>query len=132
MRSRDARGFTLLEVLISTAMLVMAITLSIAAGNMVTSSEYSIKNAAKAHNIAISLMEQLLANFSSDTNLTAGNHIQSYDVNGNLSTTRVVYTANWVVTLNSPITKIMQIQLYVTWQDGSLTRTVHFLTFRQS
>lgn len=129
---RDRQGgFTLLEVLIATAMLATAITLSMTTANLIISGEHGVKSFSKAHNIAVAQMEQLLANFGTNPDLTPGTHTQSYDKDGNLAVAGAGYTASWTVTADTPITKIMKIQLDVSWLDNGHQRGVHFLTFRQ-
>ncbi|MGZ3721668.1 MAG: type IV pilus modification PilV family protein [Bdellovibrionales bacterium] len=129
---KNQRGFTLLEVLAATAMMSAAILLSMHSVETITSGQSQVRNFAKAHNIGLTVMEQLLAVYASDSKMTAGNHILKYDRDGNLVNAGETFTANWIIRIDTPITKIISIELHVTWTENGRKHTVNFNTFRQS
>jgi prepilin-type N-terminal cleavage/methylation domain-containing protein len=129
---KSQRGFTLLEVLVAAAMLSSAIFLSMRSMDIVSSGQAQTRNYAKANNIGLTIMEQLLAVYSSDAKVTSGNHSQAYDRDGNLVATGAYFTANWTVQWDNPIGKIISIQLQVSWSENGHPHVVNFQTFRQS
>lgn len=131
-RLGSQRGFTFLEVIAATVLLGMAIVLSMSATQIITTNEQNVKNFSQAHNIGVTLMEELMAHFATDANLTAGSHTRGYDMNGRPVAADPKYTAEWIVTYDTPVTKTMSIQVYIRWQDNGRDRVVHFLTYRLS
>jgi prepilin-type N-terminal cleavage/methylation domain-containing protein len=129
---KNARGFTFLEVLAAMAMMTGAIYLSMRSVETIGSGQAQIRNYSRANNIGLTLMEQLLAGYSSDPKMTAGAHNLFYDGDGNLVTVRPFYTASWTIKLDTPIVKIISIQLQITWNENGHQRVVNFQTFRQS
>jgi prepilin-type N-terminal cleavage/methylation domain-containing protein len=123
-------GFTLIEVLVATVMVAIAIGYSMDASRLVSWSHAYARNTEVAQRIAVTQMEELLSAYNSDVRLADGMHTQAYDLTGNASATPSVFTAQWKIQQDVPITKIMRIDMYVNWDDGGHTHTVHFLTFR--
>jgi Tfp pilus assembly protein PilV len=131
---KSALGFSLVEVLVAMAMMTGAILLSMHSADIISSGQSRTYNLAKAQNIGAVVMEQLLSVYSNDAKLTAGAHSQQYDRNGNPATVAApaIFTANWTVSVDTPIGKIMRIQLQVTWNENGHPHTVTYQTFRQS
>jgi prepilin-type N-terminal cleavage/methylation domain-containing protein len=129
---RNQRGFTLLEVLVAAAMLSGAIFLSMRSMDIISFGQSQTRNYAKANNIGLTIMEQLLSVYSSDAKITSGAHSQTYDRDGNPVATGAVFTANWTVKWDTPIGKIISIQLQVSWIENGHSHVVNFQTFRQS
>lgn len=124
------RGLTLIEVVIAVGLIGLAIGVASQTSKVIGQTYNNSARMVKAHDIAVQLMEQLLAVFSSDTKLTSGAHTQAYDPNGNMINTAGYYTATWTVSVDTPITKVMKIDLMVSWLDFGQTRSVHFQTFK--
>ena len=130
----NQRGFSLIEVLAATAMMTAAIVMSMHAVDLISAGQSRTYNMAKAQNIGSQLMEQLLSVYSNDGKLTAGAHAQQYDRNGYpaSATNPAIFTANWTVKFDTPIGKIMQIQLQVTWVENGHPHIITFKTYRQA
>lgn len=126
----NKRGFTLMEVVIAMAMLGVALGFSMYSTNLISSTYSLNRRLSKAHDVAGMVLEELLAVYESDTKLTEGTHTQNYDDNANKTAAAGIFSANWTVRHNFPITKIMEISLRVTWNDNGHTRSVRYLTYR--
>lgn len=121
-----------MEVLIAMVLSSGAIMLTMRTIDFIKSAQFRSQNYSKAHNIAVTVLEQLIATFPTDTKLTSGNHSQQFDTNGNEVTVGGNFTARWTVNLDTPISKVMKIELNVSWQENGAQRTVSFVTFRES
>lgn len=127
---RNARGFTLMEVVIAMGMLGVALGFSMYSTNLISTSYSLNRRLSKAHDVASLVLEELLAVYDSDAKLTVGSHTQNYDDHGKKQAGPSVFSATWNVRANFPITKIMEISLRVTWDDNGRTRSVRYLTYR--
>lgn len=108
-------GFTLVEVLISLAILAVGLLM---AATLQTTSITGNKTSNEMNTgtlVAQRVIEQLLTyNAASDPTLTAGNHAwATTSVNG------VSYNPTYVVLTNTPITGVRTIIMTVQWTDGT-------------
>jgi prepilin-type N-terminal cleavage/methylation domain-containing protein len=129
---KNSRGFTLMEVLFALAMVGTALGFSMYSTNLIGST-YSInRRLSKAHDVAGEVLEELLTIYDSDAKLTAGDHTQNYDDSGRKTAGAATFTATWTVRHNFPLTKVMEIQLRVEWNDNGHSRSVRYLTYRST
>jgi prepilin-type N-terminal cleavage/methylation domain-containing protein len=129
---KNEKGFSLLEVLTALVLMSGAVFLSMRSMESVSSGQSQVRNYAKAHNVGITLMEQLLSVYSNDVKMTAGTHTLTYDRDGNITLVRPTFTATWIIKLDTPLTKLISIALQVTWLENGHPHTVSFQTFRMS
>jgi prepilin-type N-terminal cleavage/methylation domain-containing protein len=129
---KNQKGFSLLEVLASLVMLSGAVVLSMRSMDTISTGQGRIRNFAKAHNVGISVMEQLLAVYASDAKLTVGNHTATFDRDGNVTAVGAFFTVTWTVAADTPIVKILSIQMHISWRENGRQRIVNFQTFRES
>ncbi len=127
---RNRSGFTLMEVLITLAILSVAMMFSSSSVSLISGNFQTSRRFAKAHDVAGLVMEELLSVYESDTKLTDGTHTQDYDEAGRKTAAPSIFVATWNVRTNFPITKVKEIRLDVTWQETAKQRGVHYITYR--
>lgn len=142
-------GFTLIEVLVTTVLIGAAIGLAMDASRVVSWSRSYSKNTEIARRVAITQLEELLSTSPADFRLNEGEHTRAFDREGRAipdsieianmsggptaSTAQIptAFTARWNVKRDNPISQILRIELFVTWDVDGHPHTVHYLTFRK-
>ena len=124
------KGTSLIEALVAMAMLGFAMTYSLTSTDKIVSSSHTSRDMARANNIAVEVMEELMSVYDSDVKLTNGSHSQTFDREGNRSNAPVYFTATWIVRTDTPITKVSEIVLSVGWLENGNQKFVHLQTFR--
>jgi prepilin-type N-terminal cleavage/methylation domain-containing protein len=113
--STSQNGFTLLEVLVATAILAL-ISLSFALG---TAGAVRYNGMAQSFTAATTLghakIEELTEKATTDPQLTAGSHSDpSSPLNAN-GTGGGIYTRTWTVTNDVPVAGLKTVQVQITW-----------------
>jgi prepilin-type N-terminal cleavage/methylation domain-containing protein len=129
---RGARGFSLIEVVVSSTLLLIGL-----AGTMSALSSYQKGVEHQRHltqgiHIAESTMEQILLATPTDPMLAAGTHgPRSFNDVGHLVASGGKYNAYWIVTPNEPIGGMRKLDVRVEWMEGPNGRNVVFTTHRR-
>lgn len=112
----DNRGFTLIEVIIATFILVVALLGTISTTVIVIKSDSLGRMMTTATTLAKDKMESI----KNSAATTAG-----YDaVAGGSDTQQTIYTRTWTVNNNSPMTNMKTVTVTVSWYWGILPRSV--------
>jgi len=139
-RLRSARGFSLLEVMISSALLLLAIAGTLSGmGTAMRVYEHQRKTS-NAINIAESTIEDLLLRFQGDNQTKVsgseyGPHC--YDIDGKFQAdassgtcpTTTYYRATWKSSASS-LQGIVNLTVYVRWDETSGTKEINLTTSR--
>jgi len=128
--SKNLTGGALMQVLISGALMNIAL-INVFAG---IESGFSLTqrqlNRIEAIRIADTLMDELYLNFTDDPRLLPGSHIILYDRDGVEVISDEKYTAEWVITPDSPLPKMKKIDLEVRWQERGVPRKLSITSYR--
>lgn len=130
--SRPPKGFTLLETLISSALLVMAITGVVSAFSGISRSFEHQRHMTQAMALAESQLESLLQRYQSHVDLTNIVHpTLHFDREGKQQASASVYAVNWTVT-PTPF-GMRRVKVTVSWTEGSggSPHTLSFQTLRK-
>jgi type II secretory pathway pseudopilin PulG len=126
------RGFSLLEVMVSGALLIVGVTAALQGYSTATQRAIKDRHLTQAIHAAESAAESVLAREQSDGDLNAGNHPDMLffdDVGHELpSAAGASYVASWSINANTPIENIRRIAITVRWTDsggGGTTLMVH-------
>lgn len=132
MKNLNSSGFSMIEVLLATVLIGVALGFSMDAAKLISWSKVNSSRQELASRVAVTQMEELISTYSSDLRLQNGTHSQIFDRSGVITTDpSPMFTANWTITRDRPITKILQIDLRVSWNDGSASRGVQLMSFRK-
>lgn len=88
------------------------------------------RDMAKANNLAVAAMEELMSVYGSDPKLIDGAHTQNYDREGNPVPTNGYFQVEWRVARDTPIPRVAEIRLFVFWAEGTNRRIIRLHTFR--
>lgn len=130
------RGFSLIEVMVSSTMLIAGLTGIISAISTTTSLHQHQRRITQGIAIGESVVEELLIRPISDTDLTSGNHPATplqFDADGD----RVVsgsgaYTVDWDVSSAPPAVPLMRtIKVNVRWTENGNSKTFSLSTIRR-
>lgn len=125
-----ARGFGILEVLISSTMLVAGLAGIIQAQASITSVVARERRLMTATHVGEQTMERLLMLQPTDGSLTGTTHTgPQFDDEGSPSATGRFRT-RWTVTPADPIAGVRRLVVEVEWNDGAAVRVVSFNTIR--
>ena len=128
-RRRRSRGFGILEVLISAAMLIAGITGIIQAQASITASMARERRLMTATHVAEQTIERLLVLFPADGELAHGPHTGTFFDDEGLPAATGRFRSRWTVTVGDPVPGTRRIVVEVEWADGA-TRVVTFSTIR--
>ncbi len=125
-----ARGFGILEVLISSTMLVAGLAGVLQAQASITNTMARERRLTMATHIAEQTMERLLVLFPGDGELAGGSHTGlRFDDEGTPAAAGR-FAARWTVNVGDPIAGTRRITVEVQWVDGSQDRVVALTTLR--
>ena len=135
----SARGLTLLEVMISCALLiigVVAVTMVLGSSNLLTLRQ---KKLTRGLQLGEALMEELLLLDSDDEDLTPGEHEFCYDEKHRIvdpcdgyedGLRPDLFRANWQSQLNRPVVGSRYIRLEIFWVEKWGEKKITFHTYR--
>jgi type IV pilus assembly protein PilV len=118
----DRRGFTLIEVMVAVALLVIGILGLIATATSVIQGNAISRQMTTATTLAEERMEILKRLSYTAADLTAGSHS---DPGNPLSS---IYTRTWTVTDNSPAANMKTVQVTVSWTRKGSAHSVNLNT----
>lgn len=118
----NGRGFTLIEVMVAIALLVIGILGLIATATSVIQGNAISRQMTTAMSLAQERMEILKRQSYTASDLTAGNH---NDPGNPLS---AIYTRTWSVTDNSPAANMKTVQVTVAWTRKGSNHSVNLQT----
>lgn len=131
-RPDAARGFSLIEVMISASLLLVGLAGSLAAISTYQKNVAHQRHLTQGIHIAETAMEQMLLVYPSDPLLTDGDHgPQSYDEVGHHVASGGKYNAYWSVESGIPIPGMRKLSVRVEWMEGADGRNVEFFTYRR-
>jgi prepilin-type N-terminal cleavage/methylation domain-containing protein len=122
MTVRDRRGFTLIEVMVAVALLVIGILGLIATATSVIQGNAISRQMTTAATLAEERMEILKRQSYTAADLTAGSH---NDPGNPLSS---IYTRTWTVTDNTPAANMKTVQVTVSWTRKGSAHNVNLNT----
>lgn len=124
-----ARGFGLIEVMISASILAIGMSGIISLYSNLQDNYKHQRLLAQALHIAEATMEDLLVRYADDADLVAGAHTgPSYAINGKPGGT--FFATSWAVADGVPFAGTRQITLTVTWTENTRTKTFVLRTVR--
>lgn len=130
-RGRALLGISLIEVLLSMALLGVVITGFLATYQAATRDGQHQYRAAQAVVLLDSVTEQLILSNSDHADLALGTHMQHYSEGGQLldSSSGAVYQVTWTVS-NSTWDNVRSLDLSVRWTVNGMARTIRWTTWR--
>ncbi len=129
-RRRGPRGFSLLEAMISGALLTISVSGTLSAYSNVAAQYQNQRHTTQAMNIAEGTLEDLLLRFNGDTEIAPGSHGPlNFDRDGEIQGGAGTYQATWTV-LPHPIDGIRTIVVTVAWDSMLGPRTLVLTTDR--
>jgi Prokaryotic N-terminal methylation motif len=129
---RRARGFSMLEVLISGAVLLIAITGYVQLFRQVEMTYQHQRLMTQALHVAEARVEELLILYADDPWLAPGiTHAgPGFDRTGKPVSASPTFTTSWIVTGGVPLPGTRKVEVTVTWQERGETRTFTLSTVR--
>ena len=123
---KSQKGFGLIEVMI--ALVLFGIGISFAMRTIPESNVATTRgrNITKASNLAQQKVEELMAIAIDHADLNAGTHSDSQNP------IDLHFTRNWIVTDNSPVQDMKEVDVTVTWQTASMDSSVTLTTYLTS
>jgi hypothetical protein len=118
-----------LEALVVGTLLLVALENTMAAVSASSDLTGHEKRMTEALHVGQGLMEDLMLAYDTDANLTAGAHSAQYDTDGT-PVAGGMYTANWVVTPDSPYPNVRTIEITLSWTEKGTARVTVFTTYR--
>ena len=124
------RAFTLLEVMISSVLLLVGITAILQGFSTASSQATRDRQMTTAIHVAEGVAEAILAFQQSDNDLSDGSHpdVMQFDRSGHRVAAGGEYVASWEVKANTPIENIRRIVITVKWPStnrGEVSLMVH-------
>jgi Tfp pilus assembly protein PilV len=124
------RGFAMIEVLISGAILITGITVAVDVQGMMSRSAAAQRRFVTANEIAEQTLERLLVVYSGSNSLTPGNHDgPTYNSDG-VPAADGLFSTSWSVDIDTPVKAVRRVTVLVRWRDFGRDRTVQLSTFR--
>jgi type II secretory pathway pseudopilin PulG len=120
----NPKGFTLLEVVFSTGLLVVTTLLMANLATHSTKDSADDERRARAIQLASNQMEDLLRRYATDPLLSAGSHSASFDIHGKSISPPGFFTLEWTITPDTPIPSILHIQESVLWKTEKVSHHV--------
>jgi Tfp pilus assembly protein PilV len=124
------RGFAMVEVLISAAILIIGITS--AAEVQAAMSRYSAaqRRFVTANEVAEQTLERLLILYGGSASLSEGAHDgPTYNIDG-IPAADGMFSTSWNIELNTPIEHVRRVTVKVRWREYGRDRTVTLSTLR--
>jgi Tfp pilus assembly protein PilV len=124
------RGFAMIEVLISAAILITGITVAADLQGMMSRSAAAQRRFVTANEVAEQTIERLLVLQAGSASLQPGTHDgPTYDQQG-IPAPDGIFSTSWAVVLNTPVEGVRRVTVQVRWRDFGRDRTVQLSTFR--
>ena len=117
--NRPQGGFSLIEVMFAIAFLGFGLLAVAQMMPLATRQVVSSKQLTDGVAVGQTLMEELKMDDYAGASLTAGSHTR----------TSGVYTLDWIVTNNEPVTGSKRVDLTVSWNVSGQTRTTEMSTY---
>lgn len=131
-RSPAPAGFTLIEVMISSSILLIGLAAVVSGMAAYTKVQEHQRHMTQAIHIAESAMEEIILAYPSDDDLLVGGHGPiHYDSLGHEVAGSGTYQVTWAVADASPIPGIKRVDVTVTWNEGTGVKTYALTTWRQ-
>lgn len=125
-----ARGFGMLEVLISGAMLIAGLAGIVQAQASINTSIARERRLTIATHVAEQTIERLLVLFPGDSTLAQGGHVGPTFNDEGTPDPAGRFRARWNVSVGDPIAGARRVVVEVEWTDGSQTRVFTLTTIR--
>lgn len=123
------RGFSLIEVMASAAILALGMAAVIALFSHLSASYSHQRLQVQALHVAEATLEDLLLRYSDDDDLTPGTHTgPGFAIDGSPGGT--FFSTSWEVTMDVPFTGAREVVVTVTWAEQGHTKTFLLKTVR--
>lgn len=132
-RPRAPRGFTLLEVMVASALLLFGIAAVVAGLSHATKTGKHQRYVTQGIHVAESVLENLLLANAGHPDLESGAHGPRWfnEVGEQLGAANgSTFEANWTVVLNEPIPDMKRLTVTVTWLEDNVERRLSLTTDR--
>lgn len=130
-RKGTVKGFSLIESMISGALLTISVLGTFNAYAQTTDYRENVRHLTQATNVAEGVLEELLLRFNGDDDLNVGAHGPLYfDKDGEFMMTASTYTATWTVSAHPTVDGIRRVLVDVSWESKLGTRTLTLQTER--
>jgi Tfp pilus assembly protein PilV len=124
------RGFAMIEVLISAAILITGITVAVDVQAMMSRSAAAQRRFVTATEVAEQTLERLLVLFAGSDSLRPGLHDgPTYNLDG-VPAADGIFSTSWTVDENTPVPGVRRVTVEVRWRDFGRDRQVLLSTFR--
>lgn len=129
-------GFTLLEVMVSSAILLVGIAAFVSAYASAMNLNEHQRHMTHVLDISEAVTEEMLLMFNSDQDLKDGEHLEKrfYDKDGieltNADDENRFFTVGWIVTANDPVPNVRKLEIEISWEERGVKKTFLVTTFR--
>ena len=129
--SKNTSGISLIEMMVSMAILSITLTSFMTATGSVSKIFYHQRMLTEAISVGETLTESLLLLDPSADDLKTGSYSRYYSLEG-VETTALLhtYTANWAVESYDPVPGMRELEITVSWDEMGETRSISWVTFR--
>ncbi len=124
------KGFSLIEVMVTVVVVGVAILANMSLSSQISQNLGRDQNIAIATELSANFMEDLMIRNSSDAMLTPGTHTQDFDRDQMPVNSGGLFTVTWVITLDTPMVSVMQIDATVDIHAQNGLRPVKITSFR--
>jgi len=128
-----ARAFSLIEVMVSGALLIVGLAASFSAYASITSQLAHARFRSTAGTLAEQGLEELILRFPADPALTLGPHTTDprfYDAQGRRSAAASTYQLTWKIVPYPKVSTIREVSVLVEWQERNTPQKLEVTTWR--
>ena len=124
------RGFAMIEVLISGAILITGITAAVEVQAMMSRTSAAQRHFVTANEVGEQTLERLLVVVAGSATLAAGHHDGPTYNNDGVPAADGIFSTSWDVEIDVPIPSVRRVTVEVRWRDYGRDRTVKLTTLR--